>query len=76
MFVRVLPLQVYLVLLGLLSTQPIKRDFALLNRGDDLLAEALATKYNIPANWWADSSLQGLVVQGSGKAKVYRRPGW
>lgn len=64
------------MLLGLLSSRPIKRDFALLNRGDNLLAEALATKYNIPAQWWADRDLQGLVVQGSGKAKVYRRPGW
>jgi len=72
----VLPPKVYLVLLGLLSSRPIKRDFALLNRGDNLLAEALATKYNIPAQWWADRDLQGLVVQGSGKAKVYRRPGW
>lgn len=71
-----LPPKVYLVLLGLLSSRPIKRDFALLNRGDNLLAEALATKYNIPAQWWADRDLQGLVVQGSGKAKVYRRPGW
>ena len=58
-------------MLGILSTQPVKRDFALLNRCDDLLTDSLASRYGIPAEWWRSPG-NGLEAQGT----VYRQRGW